>query len=1288
MKKQLAITFVLCFYSILSFSTGNNPQSNSADLDVNEPKSPTTGALLKYLDFSSSGNSGAPDISIPIYEIKAGALSLPISINYNSTGIKVADEAGNIGLNWNLIVGGIISRSVVGKPDDNSYYNDVYPSLSDPAYSMTGNPNDFDVAHGIGMGAYDGCPDLYSYNLPGSESGKFVNIPNYGIRLLPQKDILIEETTPNSDNPQVNNYKITSANGTQYFYETLERTVSSNGTTVTTTGFTWYLSRIVSFDNTEVITFNYSDTYFDILSSPGESVVLVENSCNANNLPPGTGSFQYFNTNVTIHGKQITSIDFRNGSVQFVLSQNRQDLVSSAPGFVNPKVDYIVVKNSENIETEKVHFIYNYYNPQSTASSMKRLRLDELEFIGCISCGTHQSYSYKFEYNSINLPEKLSKRIDHWGYFNNRSNSTIIPTYPIGSNLSDRCPLQTTGGQDYIGGNREVDPNYSKAGILEKITYPTGGFCRFNYESNEKDPTTEVDYSHEYVQASVISSSPNGEFEVATSPYTIQIPVSNLTINGVCAVARINYIPGTTDPSILNHWKPFVQIFEEEPISGTTNLIETINFTSSQIVADFSFTMHQGFTYYIELNTQLNGSRLNGSIMYNLPFQVTERHYVGGLRLASKEIFEATTSTPIVNTFQYFNGYCRTPNYLTTTRIHGFTEGICGGDATCSMGVAIDETHGYTIGESIQRQIVLSSTFRCPEVNMQYQQIKTFYGATGENGSVLNTFDLVNNYLPEDSKEFWKSGLLLSSDIYNSMGNLVKRSEFSYVSDNSRSERFNGLTIGSVNLSMCFLNPLDPTQFAMYSGGVCFNSLESHQINSEFFYQNLKTEYIYDENGDNPITNIEEYFYDNLDHMQISRIRTKSSRNDEIWTYLKYPKDYETSVVTDESSNSILLLKQLHLDNTVVELISTKVMVDYNEYLIGGSLSKFKRFNNIPKLSEKLTLDMNAPLMVSASDISNLSFINNSGNFMDDSKYSGKANYSMYNDFGAILNVNKPHDKTVSLEWSKTIRQPIAYFVNATYSDNVVGNECSFTSFEDNVSLNDGWGEANNNLEYHTGDASFELLPPSGTTGATGQGPLKEFLPDNQESQYRFSCWVKVPSGFTDQKATINIYSKHDSNTDNSVYPNVSGAFISIPFSSTNNEWKYIEAIIDLKEVRSQASMGSTSPKLRLRCYLENIEVSNSYYIDDIRFSPYTTIVKSFTYDKYFNQLSSTSNERSVPEFYLYNGNQSLEWVLDQNRNVLSKNEERCVVFKIARFIKKSILLSSICCCERCACNE
>ena len=106
---------------------GQRSSGDTIDLQFasNEVKvigpSPQAAAMTRYADYPVSYCLGQADISIPLYEVKSRSLSLPISLSYNSSGVRVDDISGTAGLNWSLEAGGVITRTISGLPDE--YYN-------------------------------------------------------------------------------------------------------------------------------------------------------------------------------------------------------------------------------------------------------------------------------------------------------------------------------------------------------------------------------------------------------------------------------------------------------------------------------------------------------------------------------------------------------------------------------------------------------------------------------------------------------------------------------------------------------------------------------------------------------------------------------------------------------------------------------------------------------------------------------------------------------------------------------------------------------------------------------------------------------------------------------------------------------------------------------------------------------------------------------------------------------------------------------------------------------------
>ncbi len=144
------------------------------------PPSPTAASLGKYGEIPVSMFSGTPNIEIPLFNLESTKLSLPISMSYQATGVKVEEIPGWVGLGWSLNAGGVITRSVRGLADDKnngylSYCNNIPANFFGVSCQFL-----MDIAES----RYDTEPDVFFFNFAGL-TGKFV-LGNDGMpKLIP-----------------------------------------------------------------------------------------------------------------------------------------------------------------------------------------------------------------------------------------------------------------------------------------------------------------------------------------------------------------------------------------------------------------------------------------------------------------------------------------------------------------------------------------------------------------------------------------------------------------------------------------------------------------------------------------------------------------------------------------------------------------------------------------------------------------------------------------------------------------------------------------------------------------------------------------------------------------------------------------------------------------------------------------------------------------------------------------------------------------------------------------------
>jgi hypothetical protein len=92
-----------------------------ADIDLPEfaPRTPDVAALEKFGDYPVGYNTGTVGINVPLFSFSLSeGCTLPISLSYHSSGIKITDVSGRVGAGWTFIAGGCISREVRGLKDE------------------------------------------------------------------------------------------------------------------------------------------------------------------------------------------------------------------------------------------------------------------------------------------------------------------------------------------------------------------------------------------------------------------------------------------------------------------------------------------------------------------------------------------------------------------------------------------------------------------------------------------------------------------------------------------------------------------------------------------------------------------------------------------------------------------------------------------------------------------------------------------------------------------------------------------------------------------------------------------------------------------------------------------------------------------------------------------------------------------------------------------------------------------------------------------------------------------
>ena len=212
------------------------------------------------------------------------------------------------------------------------------------------------------------------------------------------------------------------------------------------------------------------------------------------------------------YGYFLESISSNNEVVLFYSDSEREDLelnlpfTTAYPASRGKKLDRISIQKGSEAGCKLFKLNYDYFedftsNKKDDVSMDLRLKLEyiqEFYFEDCNQTVNTPSLvipPYEFTYhnsqtlgpdNRIYLPNRHSKAVDHWGYYNgeydNNNYGINIPLTTVEYDPSSNggSPQGITIGKSI----RDTDEVSMKQGMLEKIKYPTGGLTEFDYEAN------------------------------------------------------------------------------------------------------------------------------------------------------------------------------------------------------------------------------------------------------------------------------------------------------------------------------------------------------------------------------------------------------------------------------------------------------------------------------------------------------------------------------------------------------------------------------------------------------------------------------------------------------------------------------------------------------------------------------------------------------------------------------------------------------------------------------------
>lgn len=557
MKKEFLALALSCLSNCLTAQTslpGIIPSPNASDLG-------------HYGNIPVSLFTGKPEIKIPLFQLEARGVSLPVSLNHDATGVLLNSLPGWTGHNWTLQAGGCITRVICGYNDDRFLLDEernLFPNFRNHFQSyaslqraLNHPENDYEwLKDSLITGNYDYAPDIYYFNFMG-HSGRFFLGDDGQWKVDSEENIEVIfdynnnanyiypfiSTFPSGGNQPktIKGFVLRDEEGNRYYFggetDYIEYTInffetSAVGKSASWAANSWYLRRIEDRHGKELFTLSYTRGNFIAhvfyVAQSIDNYALSQFSFFPFTLSASGGGF-YNNYDFPYCVQLIAPIYLE--SIQSVIGEklffSTYDLGPSHSTYSSLYNTYgsgLYQKLKERVypqtqfqlpfyylQTDDAAITPYQYNWSSRAKLTDPFATTSLKFLNMIqriNTSTNkllanvelhydyitrphlvevefrdarmgQKYKYTLSYNQYALPtDYLTRQIDHWGYYRGME-----------------AELGPTNFANYYDSRNPV-PAYTQYGLLNSITYPTGGVTKFYYQQNDYSSYQSEDRSY------------------------------------------------------------------------------------------------------------------------------------------------------------------------------------------------------------------------------------------------------------------------------------------------------------------------------------------------------------------------------------------------------------------------------------------------------------------------------------------------------------------------------------------------------------------------------------------------------------------------------------------------------------------------------------------------------------------------------------------------------------------------------------------------------------------------
>lgn len=634
--------------------------------------------------------TGRVQASVPLWQVSAGPLSLPVTLSYSNNGVRTDQTMGPVGIGWHVSGAGSVTRSLRDIPDD---LNDLNPSAmsrygwlygnsaskmsalydANPSFTNCSDATARDIAAFGGNDEngdmFDLQPDIFRISVPGHLSVVFVFDEN-GVPII--QDLTELQITPVfNTNGSIESFVVIANGGIQYEFSLQTSTTIAlqrkDGQDLSQTGGVldygdgdvalfrrdyflykpgltynnvWALDRITA-PTGEQITINYEPT----------TTLILENDINWPSALASTERIETFHYNPTTqthdpftqyvvsrnsgHRHQLSSIETRWEQLTF---KNNQIVLPA--GEYDLKYPILTSLEVKDLHTGHLHTSYQFnYRPMrlATASSGSHVFLDGLEIKGF----GHTYAQYHFNYYGITKERdyfKATLSSDVFGFRNptdGTSSHRKLFIYPDinGSERYRSSPIVGYSGSAIETDGftrRSVNPVELKMGALKSVTLPTGGMEQVYYEPNRYfDQQSGEDAYGGGLRVSKLRVHDGVSFE---GDQTIEVNYNkNGHSSGKLVYRPVNHQRLPLHISPVDGTKTYYEDLVSSGLSNSEIILRTVMLTNQELNEDYFPGYTVGYT-----NTTVKSAGTGSSTTeFDLPVAMSEAHTINDALIAS-----------------------------------------------------------------------------------------------------------------------------------------------------------------------------------------------------------------------------------------------------------------------------------------------------------------------------------------------------------------------------------------------------------------------------------------------------------------------------------------------------------------------------------------------------------------------------------------------------------------------------------------------------------------------------